>query len=312
MLPPNLDLNHLRTLERLLATQSVTEAARNLGIGQPAMSKRLKQLREITADPLLVRRAGRTELTPHAESLVALVGDALAAIERALAPAAPFEAARARGKVTLAMGDETATAFVGPIMSRLQENAPFIDLRVRRLHRATTGLLDAGDIDFALVPDLREDPTFDMPEIDRFVFQPLYDEPYVVLSRTRRRWSMARYLASDHILVVPLEESDDGLVDQLLRANNQRRRVALSVPTFSAALRIVAETDLVATVPEVLCRVVAPKLFRAKPPLEIPCDPMCLVWHPRHTTDPRHQFLRQELRATITHCVKKSGLPVRI
>lgn len=53
-----IDLNLLPPLEAALRTRSVSAAALEVGLSQPAMSRALARLRRLLNDPLLVR-AGR-------------------------------------------------------------------------------------------------------------------------------------------------------------------------------------------------------------------------------------------------------------
>src|SRR5262249_11826721 len=58
------DLHQLRAFEVLLREHSLTRAARELNVTQPALSKTLGQLRRYFDDPLFVRIAGGMEPTP--------------------------------------------------------------------------------------------------------------------------------------------------------------------------------------------------------------------------------------------------------
>jgi len=51
----SLDLNLLRVFDAIFQTRSVTIAASNLHLTQPAVSKQLNRLREVLEDPLFVR-----------------------------------------------------------------------------------------------------------------------------------------------------------------------------------------------------------------------------------------------------------------
>ncbi|MBW0001876.1 MAG: LysR family transcriptional regulator [Hyphomicrobiales bacterium] len=64
-----LGLDLLRTLQALLDEPHVSSAAAKLGITQPTMSQRLKRLREIFRDPLLVSGRNGLHLTPRALAL---------------------------------------------------------------------------------------------------------------------------------------------------------------------------------------------------------------------------------------------------
>src|SRR4029450_13366528 len=72
-----LDLNLLVALEALLEEESVTLAARRVGLSQPAVSHALGRLRDLLQDPLLVRAGGRMQLTARGERLRHPVRDAL-------------------------------------------------------------------------------------------------------------------------------------------------------------------------------------------------------------------------------------------
>ena len=61
-----LDLNLLRVFDEVMAERSLTRAARNLSLTQPAVSNALRRLRDATGDDL-VRRSGQgVEPTPKA------------------------------------------------------------------------------------------------------------------------------------------------------------------------------------------------------------------------------------------------------
>src|SRR6516162_4402212 len=66
-------LQQLRTLDVLLREHSLTRAAPELDVTQPALSKTLAQLRRYFDDPLLVRVGRRMEPTPRARQLQASV-----------------------------------------------------------------------------------------------------------------------------------------------------------------------------------------------------------------------------------------------
>src|SRR5262245_60695359 len=65
----DVDLNLLVVFDALLRTRSVTRAAADLGMSQPATSFALNRLRATLGDPLFVRTARGIHPTPHAEHL---------------------------------------------------------------------------------------------------------------------------------------------------------------------------------------------------------------------------------------------------
>jgi len=75
-----IDLNLLVAFERVLALGSVTRAAKELGITQPAMSRTVQRLRMALGDPLFVK-VGRTLVaTDRARALQEPLTEALRAV----------------------------------------------------------------------------------------------------------------------------------------------------------------------------------------------------------------------------------------
>ncbi len=291
MIDRDLDLNLLRALDRLLASGSVSGAARALGLGQPAMSKQLERLRQVTGDPLLVRAGRVMVLTERAVALRPAVQDALVAVEAALRAPGRFEPFTARGTFAIAMGEEALAVLAAPVTRLLLERAPGIDLRLRQLRRESFPELDAGRLDLLVMPNLQGFPGLSVPDLSRFVARLLFDERFVVISSRPRRWSLSTFLEVGHVLPAPLGESDLGAIDVLLARQGLKRRVALTVPSFEAAVRVAAGTDLISTVPARLATVLG-GVFQARPPLALPDLPISMLWHPRLTTDARHAFVR--------------------
>ncbi len=109
-------------------------------------------------------------------------------------------------------------------------------------------------------------------------------------------------MRAEHALVSPQGE-EGGYVDDALRALGKRRRVAVAVPTFQAALMLVRDTDLIATLPDDIVRVLAPNLHRQPCPVATPELPMCVAWASRFHKDARHRWLR----ALVSDVVRAIG-----
>jgi len=123
-------------------------------------------------------------------------------------------------------------------------------------------------------------------------------EPLACLARRGhpglgRRFTLRRYLALPHVAV----GTGPGAVDRALQAQGHTRRVALRLPAFLVIPWLVAETDLVATLPAS----VAQRLARELPlevrrlPFRLEHAPILMIWHERTHADPAHQWLRSAL-----------------
>ncbi|MEC7520921.1 MAG: LysR family transcriptional regulator [Myxococcota bacterium] len=303
-----LDLNLLLALDRLLAHRSVTAAAAELGVTQPAMSRTLGRLRDALDDPLFVREGRALVPTPRALALTPRVTEAVRAAAAVFAPDAPFDPARERGVFTLAMGEETQRALAPAIVRRVWEEAPGLDLRFRALTVESVEEARRGEVDLSIAPDLAALPRSagGGVELSELVQRPLYERRWVVCSSTdrpRRRLSLKTYARLAHVVPGP-DASGRGFIDDYLESHGLSRRVAASVATFDAAASLVAGTELIATLPDDVVRTSPHALVLASPPVPIPVVSMLLLWMPRDTTDPRHRFVRgrvaEAVQATLT------------
>lgn len=297
-----IDLNLLVVLDRLLASGSVTVAARELGVTQPALSRSLHRLRALFADPLFVRAGRGLTPTPRALDLAPAVEEVMAAVRRVVAPAESFDPATATGPFVLAMGDENQVSLTDAIVAAVAREAPGIDVRVRALSAATVDDGRRGVVDLALAPDLSPLPaSAGAVDLSEFHRRPLYLRRFVVVcsaAHPRPGLDLATYVAADHV-IVSFEGGGRGFVDDLLAERGLRRRVAASVTSFHSAAAVVARTRLLATVPEEVARTAPPGLVWYPPPLPLPALPILLVWHPRVHTSPRQRFLRDLVATAV-------------
>ena len=88
-----LDLNLLRVFDEVMAERSLTRAARNLSLTQPAVSNALRRLRDALGDELVHRAGQGVEPTARALALWPSVRQALRQLQTVIAPSS-FVAAR--------------------------------------------------------------------------------------------------------------------------------------------------------------------------------------------------------------------------
>jgi DNA-binding transcriptional LysR family regulator len=306
------DLNLIVAFDALARELNVTRAAQRMGVTQSAMSHALRRMRELLADPLLVRGRGGMVLTPRAESLVVPLRGALLTLGRALAQPARFDPRSARRAFCLASPDLFDVIAIPALLERIGDCAPGIDIAIVSLDaRRLSDQLEAGEVDVGIVPqaeDFRgEQP---MPGTSCLLRQTLFrdqltcliraDHPALHARRGRRRAPGARaalslesYAALPHALVSPSGEGP-GPVDELLAQHGLKRRIALRIPHFCSALAIVANSDLVLTAPAALAQRAPEEVVAvALPPtLRMPRHGVNLVWHERFSRDPGHVWLR--------------------
>ncbi|MDR6235153.1 LysR family transcriptional regulator [Pseudomonas oryzihabitans] len=292
-----LDLNLLVTLDALLAELNVTRAARRLNLAQPTVSLQLGRLRQLLDDPLLLPGPRGMRPTARAEALREPLRQALAALEDALAPAAPFNPARAERTWRIAASDHSATTLLTPLLAELRQQAP--GLRLALLDKKPDLLaeqLEGDRLDLALdvadaaAPGLRQ--------------RLLFTERYLLAGRRghpalQEPVSLETFCELDQALVSPNGGGFASLTDRLLAERGLARRVVLSVPHFSTLASALLASDLVALLPARIA-LTHPGLQTQPPPLAVPGFDMLLLWPERLHRDPAHAWLRERIVSSLT------------
>lgn len=294
-----LDLNLLVIFDALMTERNVTRAARRVALSQPAVSNALSRLRHYLKDELFVRGPDGMLPTPRALELAPQVHSALAALEQALDPLA-FDPATAERSFTIDTNDYMVSAVIPPLMRRLAESAPFIDVRVLPAAGKAFERLDAGDADFAL------GAFGDIPE--RFGHALIDDNKFSCMMRAghplaRGKLDLERFAAVPHLLITPRGDPQ-GFVDQALAEHGLKRRIALTVNHFTVVPPIIAETDLIVTLPRRIAEPYAARygLVIRPSPVAIPpsFSQIHLLWHKRLGEHPAHAWFRELLVSIVT------------
>ncbi|PKH62862.1 LysR family transcriptional regulator [Shewanella sp. Choline-02u-19] len=121
------DLNLLLALAVLLKEAHVSNAAKQLGISQSAMSQMLKRIRVMFADPLLLKSNNGMTLTNKAQAIAVELTPLLDKTARIL-EAEHFSPKTAQGRIRFIMNDVTAQLLIGPLIKHISLLAPGIEL----------------------------------------------------------------------------------------------------------------------------------------------------------------------------------------
>ena len=284
------DLNLLYTLDVLLSEGSVVRAARRLRLSPSAMSRALARLRETLSDPLLVRAGRGLVPTSRAVALRERVRLLVEDAEAVLRPAERLDLAKLARTFTIRSSDGFAETFGPPLITRIEKEAPGVRLRfVRKLNKDSSALrdgaadLETGVVDASMGPELRLQTLFR----DRFVGVARRDHPFAA-----ELGSISGYVGCRHVSV-SRHDKGGGPVEAALSAVPARRDVVVSVDGYSAALALVRETDLLATVPERHTTEMRADLHTFPLPFKSPDITVSMLWHPRLDEDPAHRWLRQ-------------------
>lgn len=291
-----LDLNLLVTLDVLLSEHNVTRAAQRLNLSQPSVSVHLAKLRDVLGDPLLLPGPRGMRPTARAEALREPLREALHALERAVAPAHPFNPAEATHTWRIAASDYAESTIVLPALAGLRATAPgtrlaIVEAAPPRIARQA----EQGEIDLAF------HTSADAPEgLHRRL---LFAERYVLVGRAghprlKRRPTLAQFCKLEHVIVSPDGGGFIGVTDNMLTQAGLTRRVVLSVPHFLFMSSVLESTDLVGMLPARLARANS-ALQMVEPPVEVPGYDMAMLWHERLHRDPAHRWLREHIANSV-------------
>jgi hypothetical protein len=302
-----LDLNLLRVFDEVMAERSLTRAARNLNLTQPAVSNALRRLRETLGDELVQRSGQGMAPTPRARAIWPAVRQALEQLELSLVPN-EFVPAQAKTTFILAMADATAAELMPGLVEILETEAPGVTLRVVPLTtRDPRALLDeqACDLAVGFFPSVLADMTAHSQgdEPLPFAHQRLYDGQYVCVVRqghplADRPLTLDTYCEARHMLV-SFSGRAYGFIDEALAALGRRRQVVLTVNQFFTAGRVVAHSNLLTVLPRHFVRVtgIADALVLMPLPFEVPAVHVDALWHRRNQLRGSHQWLRQAVQS---------------
>jgi Bacterial regulatory helix-turn-helix protein, lysR family len=127
------DLNLLVLFEAVLEERHVRRAAERLNLTPSAVSHGLGRLRRLLNDPLFLRTPKGVVPTARATELAAPIAETLARVKSIISSAAPFDPATSSRRFTIGAPDAISAVCVPPLLDKLRQTAPGIDIGVRQL-----------------------------------------------------------------------------------------------------------------------------------------------------------------------------------
>lgn len=293
---PPIDFNLFVVLEAIFVEGSVTRAADKLNLSQPAISHALARLRELFGDPLFVRRGNSMVPTPLTRNSIASVRAALRELERTLLETREFDPAQAERRLALCIPSSMEEALLPPLLQRIAASAPRVDLVTNRSERQRLeSRLEAGVFDVAIDVLLQHSDEVLHRRVlrERLVVVARRDHPHI-----QAGFDLEAYLRQQHVLISTRREGP-GIADVELSRLGLERRVRVRCQQTGAAGRIVADSDLIATMLEYDARALNQFFDHQILPLPMAAEPIDLYmyWHGSVDSDPANCWLRGELEA---------------
>jgi DNA-binding transcriptional LysR family regulator len=290
------DLNLLVAFDVLMRELNVTRAAEQMFVTQSAMSHILHRLRQQLDDPLLVKTPTGMKPTQRALALIEPVRSLLADMEQLVQPPIEFEAITSQRHFALAATDYIEFLLMPQLSELIEQTAPGIDIHVKRTEASfPVAQLENGSLDVVLgFVSVLNPPA-------HLRCQTLFGDQMVCVVRKnhpviQREPSLEEYVAVPHMLI-SWKGTPVGIIDQYLVELGQERRIKLIVPNFLSAPLIVAQTDMILSLPYKLAKrftnFVPLEIYPV--PIELPTYDLVMIWHPLWDKDPAHLWLRDKI-----------------
>ena len=302
----NFDLNLLLAFKLLVEERSVSRAAEKMFVSQPAMSHVLCKLRRQLDDPILVKTSAGMIPTARARALLEPIRTVLKEVAHIIRTPEEFSPATSQKRFVIATSDYVEFTLLMPLIKSFNKRAANIEIHVRhQISKLAEIEIEEDNIDIVILFD----SVINIPS--NICRRKLFDDRIVCIVRqdhhdfTGNIMSFEQFISSRHMLISP-RGTETGLIDDYLAVRGLTRKVSLIVPNFLSAPWIVANTDLVLSLP----LRIAEQFVRLAPlrilplPIDLPIYDLIMVWHPRQEKEPAHQWLRREI---LEICRKMTG-----
>lgn len=291
------DLNLLLVFEAIFQESSVTEAGAQLGLSQSAVSAALRRLREHFDDPLFLREDGRMVPTSAALRLAAPISKSLQLLRAELATE-KFNPEYARIVFTIGASDYFGTMELPSIFTELTKAAPSCSFLVKSMNGdLAVQMLGKNEVD-VYIGRIKLPPSFVKSRIilkDTSLCVYRTEHP-----RIRGDITLSQYVKFPHVIAT-LNGELHTIIDDYLAGRNLSRNTVLSMPQYHAIPKLIAETDLITTLPGRIMSHVDPglKLYSAPLPFSWPSFEMSVYWHQRTESNLSHLWLRETIQKAL-------------
>jgi DNA-binding transcriptional LysR family regulator len=294
-LAPKTDLNLLPIVVALYDELSVSRAAQELGMSQPAVSKALRRLRDTFDDDLFVRGPSGIVPTPRAHAIVRAARPHLQHLQEDLSKGERFDPATSTRPIVLGLSDIAEMAFLPSILDHVRAHAPKCPVRtVTAPDSHLAEALEKGDVDVAA-------GYFPALALRNFRQRRLTQHGFACLMRAghplwKNRLTVSAFLAAEHIVVRRQGRSQD-ILERFIERRKMRRKIAMYTSNVLSVPFIVMDTQLVATLPYAIVTrfaSITSQVAAALPPFDLTYD-LKLHWHRRFDNEPRSIWLREQL-----------------
>lgn len=294
----NLNLNLLRVLSALLEERSVSKAAENLCLTQPAVSHALNKLRELFDDELFIRCKTGMEITFKAQSLAPQVKQVMQDIEQLFFEEISFHPVKSSHKFKLALIGEYGDYVILPkLLAWVEQNNS--QLRFEIFHTKdedAVRLLEQDDVDVIIGNVYKYPSTIDKHLLNQSQFVCLVGKHHPLLKK--KKVTLEQYLKYPHVQSrFHLRMSQPSYIDMALQKKKLKRHIRLSLDTRQGLPIVLENSQMIATLSKqhafTLCQSHDLAIFDC--PIELPTILSHVYWNKRTGFTPEVQWLIDQI-----------------
>ncbi|NQZ90272.1 MAG: LysR family transcriptional regulator [Colwellia sp.] len=285
-----IDFKLLLCLNSLLKNRSVSMAADEMNMSQPAMSRALAKLRTLFGDPLFVRSSLGMEPTHRALSLSQPLSNTLDQMTELLSNQS-FTPETCKRNFRLHMSSYLTQAYLPAIAEKFYKEAPDAQLEVIDLKEKSLFNQSGQNIDLAMCSQAMQIPEYfhQIPVGEEFMQCFMSDKHPL----NGKKMTMNDYLNYSHIMVT-LGGGPNIPIQNSLTKLGRARKVGLRVSHYLGALEVLSRTNMLFSSSPLVPDRFAEQFSITSQPLPFKQDSLryLLVWPPTVHKDPAQKWLR--------------------
>jgi DNA-binding transcriptional LysR family regulator len=287
------EMRLMRAFLVLMSERGVSRAGQRLGLSQPATSHLLGRLRTLLQDPLLLRSGNAMVPTPRALEMERIARRLVADYEMLVRPEQPFESPSSAREFVITAPEYAERLLVPPLLRDWRHEAPNVRLAVRPPDPdRAPAMLESGELDLRIA--WLTEPLRSLRSM------PLFEDRLVCLVCARRRdigatLAVADFLAMPHAIGYG-HATTARILEEAIARKRHRRVPPFRVQNLQTLPHLVAGTDLIVILPQLLARDYAARqpIRIVDVPLPLPPIRYAAYWHERSQRDLGHRWLRAQ------------------
>lgn len=291
------NLNLFFSLDAILNSETLTEAARRSHLTQPAMSVALKKLRGVFGDELVVYHGGETRLTALAVALRPRIRQIIQSAREVIDLSPSFDPATDDGTVRITAPDVVEFIILGPLLARVANVAPRMKFVSLPFGYLTVDALFRQPLDVAIVGEAFASKDF--------ASEPLFSETMSCMvwrdGRHGGGMTEAEFLGGRHVGISHADEPLSHPVGALLAKLSQGQNIIARASSYVGLSSAIVGTDLIATTLTSYAHICATMLPVTVLPVPVPTPNLNFVaqWQHYRTSEPIMQWLLDQIRAVV-------------